>query len=261
VPADDPPDLSGEPVPLVVRRGRRPVVLLSLAAMACLVVAVAAGTAAHADLARKPTASQRAAAAAEAVADRWRSMPAGRIFPATLSYSTSLLTTETANRVGIAPQASCAEAIDPALARIAARDHCKAAVRATYLDELQGVVYTIGVLAFPSPRAAGAFAAQLPAGSAQLPASSAKSIPLLALALPDTASSRFSPRARQATTVGHVGPFVVLTVAGYADGQPAGTGQEARPSVFAPAAQLAGEVIGPMTRPVTVNCASREWSC
>jgi hypothetical protein len=134
-------------------------------------------------------------------------------------------------------------------------------VRATYLDQLQGVVYTIGVLAFPSPRDAGAFAAQLPAGSAQLSADSAKSIPLRALALPDTASSRFSPRARQATTVGHVGPFVVLTVAGYADGQPAGAGQEARPSVFAPAAQLAGEVIGPMTRPVTVNCASREWSC
>ncbi len=229
-------------------------VLLLLAAMVCLAVAVAAGTAAHADLARKPTAAQRAAAAAEAVADRWRSMPAGRIFPATLSYSTSLLTTETASRVGIAPQASCTEAIDPALARLAARDHCKAAVRATYLDQLQGVVYTIGVLAFPSPRDAGAFAAQLPAGFA-------KSIPLRALALPDTASSRFSPRARQATTVGHVGPFVVLTVAGYADGQPAGAGQEARPSVFAPAAELAGEVIGPMTRPVTVNCASREWSC
>jgi hypothetical protein len=251
-----------------MRRGRRPVVLLLLAAMVCLVVAVAAGTAAHADLARKPTRAQRAAAAAEAVADRWRSMPAGRIFPATLSYSTSLLTTETASRVGIAPQASCTEAIDPAFARLAARDHCGAAVRATYLDQLQGVVYTIGVLAFPSPRAAGAFAAQLPAGSAQLPAGSAqlpagsaKSIPLRALALPDTASSRFSPRARQATTVGHVGPFVVLTVAGYSDGQPAGAGQEARPSVFAPAAQLAGEVIGPMTRPVTVNCASREWSC
>lgn len=236
-----------------MRRGRRPVVLLLLAAMVCLAVAVAAGTAAHADLARKPTAAQRAAAAAEAVADRWRSMPAGRIFPATLSYSTSLLTTETASRVGIAPQASCTEAIDPALARLAARDHCKAAVRATYLDQLQGVVYTIGVLAFPSPRDAGAFAAQLPAF--------AKSIPLRALALPDTASSRFSPRARQATTVGHVGPFVVLTVAGYADGQQGRSGQEARPSVFAPAAELAGEVIGPMTRPVTVNCASREWSC
>jgi hypothetical protein len=254
VPADDPPDLSAESVPPGRRRGRGPVALLLLAAAACLVAAVAAGTAAHADLVRKPTAAQRTAAAAEAVADRWRSWKAGRIFPVTLSYSTSLLSTETARRVGIAPRASCADAIDPALARLAASDHCKAAVRATYVDQLQGVVYTIGVLAFPSTRDAGAFAAELPAGSA-------KPIPLLALALPGTASSQFSPIARQAATEDHSGPFVVLTVAGYADGEPAGAGQETRPSVFAPAAELAGEVVGPLTRPVTVNCASREWSC
>ena len=251
---DDPPDLSGELAPPAERRRRGPVVLLSLAAAVCLVVAVAAGLAARADLVRKPTAAQRGAAAAQAVADRWRNWPAGRIFPATLSYSTSLLTTETASRVGIAPQASCDNAIDPALARLAARSRCRAAVRATYLDQLQGMVYTIGVLAFPSPRDAAEFAAGLPAGSV-------KAIPLRALALPDTASSQFSTVAQQVATAGHHGSFVVLTVAGYADGQPAGAGQEARRSAFAPAAELASEVIGPLTRPVTVNCASREWSC
>ncbi len=228
--------------------------LLSLAAVVCLVVAVAAGAAAHADLVRKPTAAQRDAAAAQAVADRWRNWPAGRIFPLTLSYSTSLLTTETASRVGIEAQASCDNAVDAALAPMAARNHCRAAVRATYLDQMQGVVYTIGVLAFPSPRDAAEFAAGLSA-------SSAKAIPLRALALPDTASSQFSTVARQAATAGHHGPFVVLTVAGYADGQPAGAGQEGRLSAFAPAAELASEVIGPLTRSVTVNCASREWSC
>ena len=235
------------------QRGRRPVGLLSLAAVTCLAIAVAAG-AAHADLVRKPTAAQRTAAAAQAVAARWRSWPAGRIFPSTLAYSTTLLTAETASRVGIAPQSSCASALDPALVRLSARDQCRAALRATYVDQLQGVLYTIGVLAFPSPHYATAFAAGLPA-------SAATAIPLHALALPGTASSLFTDAARQEATARHGGPFVILTVAGYADGQPAGSGQEARPAVFAPAMQLAGELIGALTRPETVNCASPAWSC
>ena len=37
-------------------------------------------------------------------------LAAGRIFPSTLAYSTALLTSETATRVGIAPQASCTSA-------------------------------------------------------------------------------------------------------------------------------------------------------
>jgi hypothetical protein len=251
---DDPPDLSGTPAPPNAPRGRGRVVLLALAAAACLVIAVAAGARARADLIRKPDSAQRAAAAAQAVAERWRDWPAGRIFPATLSYSTSLLTTETASRIGVAPQASCSSAIEPGLARLAASDHCRAGLRATYLDQLEGEVYTIGVLAFPNARDARAFAAQLPARLAG-------PISLRPLALPNTASSQFVPSARQAATAGHDGPFVVLTVAGYADGQPVGAGQEARPSVFAPGAQLASEVMGPLTRPVTVNCASRAWSC
>jgi hypothetical protein len=229
-------------------------VLLSLAAAVCLAVAVVAGVAARADLTRKPSIAQRAAAAAQAVADRWRDWPAGRIFPVTLSYSTSLLTTETASRVGVAPQVSCSSAVVPHLAGLAAGEHCRAGLRATYLDELDGVVYTIGVLAFPNSRDAGAFAARLAARQAG-------PISLLPLALPDTASSQFSPAAGQAATASHDGPFVVLTVAGYADGEPAGAGQQARSSIFAPATQLAGEVIGPLNRPVTVNCASRAWSC
>ena len=254
MPLDDPPDLSSELAPVEPRRRRGRVVLLSLAAAACLAVAIAAGAAARADLIRKPSASQRAAAAAKAVAERWRDWPAGRIFPATLRYSTSLLTTETASRVGVAPQAGCSSAVAPNLARLVVTDHCAAGLRATYLDQLDGVLYTIGVLAFPSARDAGAFAAGLPA---RLTGSTS----LRPLALPDTASSQFGPSAGQAATAGHGGPFVVLTIAGYADGEPAGAGQQSRSSVFAPAVQLAGEVIGPLTRPVTVDCASRAWSC
>src|SRR3984957_18037078 len=109
----------------------------------------------------------------------------------------------------------------------------------------------VGLLAFPSPRLAAAFTAGLPRGG----------IVLLALALPGTASARFSPAARQAGTAQRAGTFVVLTVAGYADGEPAGPGQQANPSAFSPASQLAAAVGAPLSQPVTVNCASREWSC
>jgi hypothetical protein len=229
-------------------------VILILAAAACLAVSVATGILARADITRKPTAAQRAAAAATAVADRWRTMAAGQIFPATLSYSTALLTTETASRTGIAPGSRCASALAASVAQLAGRDRCQAGLRATYLDQLQGVLYTVGVLAFPSAHLASSFAAGLPASVSDL-------IALRPLALPGTGSALFSPDARQAGTVRQRGPYVVLTVAGYADGEPAGSGQQARPSDFAPAAQLASAILGPLTRPVSVSCQRPEWSC
>jgi len=254
VASDIPSDLSTPPGDAGRRRGRRTIPILCATALTCLAVAVAAGTAAHRELARAPTAAQRAAAAAMAVTARWHSWRAGLIFPPALSYSTSLLTTETATRVGIAPQSACASAIDPALRKLAVRDRCQAALRATYVDELQGVLYTVGVLAFPTARDASAFATGLSA-------STHTTIPLRALALPGTASALFRAAAGQSATARHDGSFVVLTVAGYADGEPSGPGQEARAAIFGPAAQLAGEVIRPLTRSPTVNCASKAWSC
>jgi hypothetical protein len=188
------------------------------------------------------------------MADRWRTLTAGQIFPATLSYSTALLTTETATRSGIGRGSACGSALDASAVRLADRDRCQAGLRATYLGQLQGVLYTVGVLAFPSTHLAAAFAAGL---RASVP----DSIALRALALPGSVSALFSPDARQAGTIRQGGPFVVLTVAGYADGEPAGHAQEARPSVFAAAAQLAAQILSPLTRPVTVNCHSTEWSC
>jgi hypothetical protein len=215
---------------------------------------VVVGLAAHTDATRPPTAAQKVAAAALAEASRWRMIPAGQVFPARLTYSTSLLTTETAERVGISPATGCATALEPGAASKAAADRCQGGLRATYLDQLEGVLYTVGVLAFPNQKLAATFAASLPAHGA-------RPLPLHALALPGTPSARFTDAARQAATARQRGPYVVLTVAGYADGEPAGAGQESRPSDFAPAAQLATQLIGPLNRPVTVNCHSPEWSC
>jgi hypothetical protein len=223
-------------------------------AACCLVVAVVAGTAAHAELTSKPTSADLAAAAAQAMSDRWRSWPAGRIFPSELGYSTNLLTQETARRLGISPSVTCAAGIDASLGRLARRDGCRAALRATYVDELQGVVYTIGVLAFGSARHAAAFARGLPQGQASIAS-------VRADAFGGTASAAFDDAARQVATMRQQGPYVVLTVAGYADGRPAAATGERRDAVFAPAAQLAAEIIAPLTTPVQVNCASRDWSC
>lgn len=234
--------------------GRRVPVLPLVGALVCLIIAAAAAGLLAAEQGRQPTAAQRAAAAATAVARRWRTWPAGRIFPVSLPYSTSLLTSETATRVAISPQDSCASALSAAAAADAARSNCRAGLRATYLDQLDGLLYTVGVLAFPGQRQAASFYARLPGG--------AHAVTLLrALAVPGTASARFSQAARQWSTARRAGPFVVVAVGGYADGEPAGPGQQARPSVFSPAGQLAAEVAAPLARSVTVRCGTPEWSC
>lgn len=227
-------------------------VLAAVAGAACLAVAAVAGLTAWAAQTRPPTAAELSAAARAAVARRWRAWPEGRIFPATLGYRTSLLTKERAARVGIAPGHVCAAGLTGTAAALARRDGCVAVLRATYLDSLQGVVYTTGVVAFRSPAAAGAFARA--AAHDRLPAG------LRAFPLPGTGTSRFADGARQAQASRQAGPYVVLTVAGYADGRPRGAGNR-RSSVFAPARQLAAEVLQPLTVRPVVRCGSPGWSC
>lgn len=114
-------------------------------------------------------------AAAAAVAGRWRAWPAGRIFPAGLGYVTALQTTEIARREGISAGSGCRSAIVATAGRQALRDGCRAALRATYADQLQGVVYTIGVFAFAGPRGAAAFLRALAADPPGGPAGSGSS--------------------------------------------------------------------------------------
>ena len=245
------------PAPVTpARTGRRSLflVLTAVAGGCCLVTAVLAGRAAIAAQTRPPTPAERAAAAAAAVAQRWRSWPAGRIFPADLRYTTTLHVRETAHRVGISRDYRCAAALDAALASPAHQDGCQAGIRASYVDQLDGVVYTIGVLAFPDRARAAAFTRRLP--QARPPAAA-----LRALALPGTASARFTGVARQTANARQDGPFVLLTVAGYADGRPAAATGEFDAPAFSAAGQLAREILVPLNRPAVVNCARRQWSC
>jgi hypothetical protein len=236
-----------------VNRGRAVAGRVALA-VSCLIAALALAQLARNLQTAVPTAAQRRAAERTAVADRWRSWPAGRIFPATLGYSTALATTETATRVGIAPADSCVAALSRAADAAASRAGCVAVLRASYVDEPQGVVYTVGVLAFGRTSQAAAFVRQL----ASVGGSAAG---LRALALAGTATARFTDAVRQLGSVRQAGPFVVLSVAGYADGLPVARAGQRRPSVFAPASQLAAEVARPLLAAAVVDCTTRQWAC
>ncbi len=228
--------------------------LIAIVAVLCLLAAFGVAGRAHAELTRKPTPAELSAAATLGVASRWQRWPAGQIFPAQLSYTTDLLNRETAQRDGIAPGDGCPAALDGVQATVARRFGCRAALRATYVDQLGGIAYTLGVLAFPSARASAGFYSRYTAS--QTPVRG-----LRALALPGTSAAAFTDQARQAATSSLDGPYVVLSVAGYADGRAAAATGERRASVFAPAIQLATEIGTPLVQPVTVRCGTREWSC
>lgn len=230
--------------------GCRRLIVSGIVIVICLVVGLVAWDKSHTELIRKPTPAELSAAAAQAVELRWRTWPAGRIFPASVGYSTDLLSQETARRIGISGSDGCASSVDPALDRLIRRYDCRAALRATYADQLQGVVYTLGVLAFPDVRAARSFVA-----------ADRDSDGLETLALAGTAAARFDDAAREAGSARQSGPYVILSVAGYADGRPAAATGEQRASDFAPAAQLSAAIAAPLDAPAVVRCGTPEWSC
>ena len=254
-PAPPPPAL---PAPARRARGTRGraigITVCAAAAAISLVIAVISGARAHAEAARKPTPAELSAAAAVGVTQRWERLAAGQIFPARIGYSTDLLTKEAATRLGISPSAACSTSVDGTLTALASRFGCRAGVRASYADQLQGAVYTVGVLAFPDTKAAGSFYNQMPGDS--FPATG-----LRAFAVAGTAAARFGDAARESATAQLTGPYVVLVVAGYADGRPAAAAGERRDSVFTPETQVASAVVARLAGPQAVNCGSPEWSC
>ena len=116
------------------------------------------------------TASEQQKIISWEVGKRWRTWPAGEIFPAAVTYqipATNLASdtglTLTARRVGIAPEASCATVTDTAAAGLLARHGCAAVLRATYVDATGAFVTTVGVAVLPSARAAMRWPPRCPA--------------------------------------------------------------------------------------------------
>jgi hypothetical protein len=188
-----------------------------LAALAGLVLS--AGAAAIQFMPRNFSQAQRQQIMSWEVAKRWRSWPAGRIFPPAIRYelpgaafgggpSLSLR----AQRVGIATQASCRDGAARPAGRALAHRGCEAILRATYQDTTQTLAVTVGVAVLPSSSAAQA-ASALQHGGVPQPW-------LRAVSFRHTTTAHFAGPGRKVGWSSAAGPYLVLATVGYADGRP-----------------------------------------
>ncbi len=146
---------------------------------------------------------------------RWRTWPAGRIFPASIPYQLPAAALDSgtmvrldARRVGIAPQASCRAATDPAAARVLARHGCQALLRATYQDSTGTFAVTVGIAVLPTLSQASSSGHQLPEGSR-----------VRAVRFAHTLVAGFGDAARQLSSATAAGPYLIMSTVGYADGR------------------------------------------
>jgi hypothetical protein len=151
---------------------------------------------------------------------RWRTLPAGTIFPATVRYSppTALNDaaglTMTANRIGIARQASCRAATDPAAAAVLARHGCEAVLRASYVDGTSSYVVTVGVAVLPAAAQAKAANRELASGAGRGGAG------VLTVRFAGTPAAGFTDSRRQISASVAAGSYLILYAIGYSDGRP-----------------------------------------
>jgi len=183
------------------------------AALAGLVVSLIA-VAVHV-LPRTFSAAQQQQIIGWEIGKRWRTWPAGRIFPASVPYqlpAASLNSATTvrldARRVGIAPQASCQAATDPAAWRVLAQHGCRTVLRATYQDSTGAFAVTVGVAVLPGMSQASGAGRALPSGSG-----------VRAVRFAHTLVAGFGAAARQLSTAVAAGPYLIMSTVGYADGR------------------------------------------
>ncbi|HET9973439.1 MAG TPA: hypothetical protein VFQ68_34765 [Streptosporangiaceae bacterium] len=163
---------------------------------------------------------------------RWQLLPAGQIFPASVSYQLSARTLRdqdplplNAFRVSIAPQESdCAKAVTSAAAGAVLRKNgCQAVLRATYVDATRSFVMTVGVAVLPDSAAAASVHTKLATLrlAAARQANGASLLPAGVLVLRyGGARGRTYDYNRQISASFPAGPYVVMYAAGYSDGRP-----------------------------------------
>jgi hypothetical protein len=179
-------------------------------------------------LPRSFSAAQQRQIMAWEMSRRWRTMPAGKIFPPTVSYQLPGLALNsvsgvrlTARRLGIAGQQGCAAATDAAAARVLDRLGCQSVLRASYADSTGSMIVTVGVAVLPDKAAAVLAVRDLSA-----PARSRARPPrplhpdLRPAAFPGTLSAGFGSSQRQLNWAASDGPYLILSTAGYSDGRP-----------------------------------------
>lgn len=163
---------------------------------------------------------------------RWQLLPAGQIFPASVSYQLSAKTLQdqdplqlNAFRVSIAPpESDCAKAVTSAVAGAVLRKNgCQAVLRATYVDATRSFVMTVGVAVLPDSAAAASVHTKLATLrlAAARQANGASLLPAGVLVLRyGGARGRTYDYNRQISASFTAGPYVVMYAAGYSDGRP-----------------------------------------
>jgi hypothetical protein len=168
---------------------------------------------------RKFTAGQRQQITNWEFGQRWRDLTAAAIFPASVSYPAPAALSDnpglklSARRVGLAKQASCASATDPAAAAALDREGCAAMLRATYVDATDSYVVTVGAAVLPdTDKAASAERAIARAGGTR---SAVHTVPVAG-----TPAAAFTDKRRQLSGEVSAGTYVVLYTVGYTDTRP-----------------------------------------
>ncbi len=216
------PSYGGQP-PYRARRARQ----RWFAAVAALVLGVAGLAVALTGIAfqllpRQFSTGQRQQITDWEVGKRWRTMSAGAIFPASLQYAAPQSLSDvpklqlTADRIGIASQASCAAATDPAaVGAVLARHGCEAMLRATYVDGTGSYVITVGVAAMPGSAQASAAKQEL-AGVGGSAGAGVRTVPVAG-----SLAAAFTDARRQLSgSSPAVGPYLVFYTIGYTDDRP-----------------------------------------
>ena len=212
-------------------RGRRTAAILALILGLIGFAASMTGVAIQL-LPRQFTAGQQRQIEAWEVMRRWQTMPAGQIFPATVSYQLSAQDLQDAApldldalRVSIAPQESdCAKAVTSAAAgAVLRRNGCEAVLRATYVDATQSYVMTVGVAVLPTEAAAASAGSGLTQArlAAARDAADVDRLPagVMVVRFGGVGAARYDYY-RQIAASFTAGPYVVMYAAGYSDSRP-----------------------------------------
>ena len=210
-----------DPAPAVRRRRVRFLAWTALA-LGLLGLAGAIPAVMNQAMPRKFTAAQRQQITDWEYAKRWRALPAGAIFPGSVGYAPPADLQGDgplalgARRIGIAKEATCAAAADPAAAAILGGNGCVSLLRATYADDTDSYVLTVGVAVLPSTAQAAAAAHALNSAAA----SHGLGPTVRAVRFANTPAGAFTGSKRQLSGVLDAGTYVVLYTVGYADTRP-----------------------------------------
>ncbi len=183
-------------------------------------------------LPRQFTAGQQRQIMAWEIGGKWERLPAGQIFPASITYQLPAGVLQqvaplnlNAARVSIAPQQSdCAKAVTSAAAgAVLRRDGCQAVLRATYVDATRSYVMTVGVAVLPTAAAAADASTSMAqaklAVAREADGAGRLTAGVLVVRFHGTAASLYDYN-RQISASFPAGPYVVMYAVGYSDGRP-----------------------------------------